>query len=859
MIPSGFAYGGDYNPEQWPPETWAEDMRLMREAGVNLVTLGIFGWAQIERTPGTYEWGWFDQVMDLLAENGIAVCLATMTASPPPWMARAHPETLPVRADGTVLAPGARQHYTPSSAVYRRYATRFVEALATRYAAHPALAMWHVGNEYGCHVAESYGPVDAVAFREWLRDRYGGLDALNDAWSTAFWSQRYSAWEEIEPPRTAPTFGNPAQRIDYRRFSSDALLGCYLAERAVLRRVTPDVPVTTNFFPLGNPALDMHAWAAEEDVVSYDSYPDPADPEAHIGAAFAYDLMRSLKGGAPWMLIEQAPSAVNWRQVNRPKAPGRMRLGSWQAVAHGADAVLFFQWRASRGGAEKFHSAMVPHAGPDSRTFSEVRELGRELADHAGLAGSRVRARAALVLDWPSWWALEQPSHPSTRLRQMEAALSHYTPLWRANITCDVVHPEADLTPYALVILPNLYLLDEGAAANLTRFTESGGHLLASFFTAVADKNDRIHPGGPPGPLAPVLGLHTTEFWPLAKGETVDLEPPAPAGAAHAPPPPIASGEGAGAASSPPQPHASEGEGARVAPQPLASGNEGERVASFGGGAAGAVPAPPQPRASGGQGARVASTPPPASGGDAGAAAPPPPSASGGERAGVASSGGGAAGAAPAPPPPLASGGEGARVASQPLASGDEGERVASFGGGAAGATPAPPQPLASGGEGAGVASSGGGAAGAAPAPPPPLASGNEGAGVASFGGGAAGVPPSPPPLFELAGGHGALWSEEMRLEGAVPLVVFGSGGAEGEAAFTRHGYGAGVAYYLATRPDPATMRTLMEYVCAEAGVAPAVGGLPENTEAVVREGADGTRYAVILDHDTAEVTVRPA
>jgi beta-galactosidase len=516
------AYGGDYNPEQWPPEVRRADLKLMNQAGVSMVSLGIFGWATVEPQPGEFDFSLFDEVMDGLAEHGIAVCLATMTASPPPWLARIAPETLPVRADGVTLSPGGRQHYCPSSPVYRRYATRLAEQVATRYAGHPALAMWHVGNEYGCHVPACYCPVSAEDFRRWLRERYGTVEALNTAWSTAFWSQRYGSFEEIQPPRAAPTFANPAQRVDFDRFSSDALLGCFLAEREVLDRVTPDIPVTTNFIGVWKP-VDEFTWAAHEDVVSNDSYPDPASADAYVAAAYSYDLMRSMRGGAPWLMLEQAPSAVNWRQRNQPKPPGLMRLWSWQAVAQGADGVLFFQWRASAGGAEKFHSAMVPHAGTGTRIFREVSELGAELAALPELAGTRGRADVALLLSWESWWALELDSHPSAQPRQLDASYAHYAPLLRAGVACDVVRPDADLSGYKLVIAPSLYMCDEAAAASLTGFVQAGGHLLVSYFSAVVDSCDRVHPGGCPGPLRPLLGLSVEEFWPLAAGDRIDV------------------------------------------------------------------------------------------------------------------------------------------------------------------------------------------------------------------------------------------------------------------------------------------------------------------------------------------------
>ncbi|WP_234482047.1 beta-galactosidase [Streptomyces sp. MBT49] len=522
LRPHGIAFGGDYNPEQWPEEVWAEDVALMKEAGVSMVTAGIFSWAKAEPRPGEYDFAWFDRVMDNLAGAGVAVCLATMTASPPPWLSRLHPEILPETADGRRMWPGGRQHYCPSSAVYRRYAARLVERLATRYADHPALEMWHIGNEYGCHTPQCWCDESAADFRRWLSDRYGDVEALNDAWSTAFWAQHYDSFDEVLPPRLAPTFPNPAQQLDFARFSDDALLRCYLTEKEVLRRITPDVPVTTNFIGVHKP-VDAFRWAAEEDVVSVDVYQDPHDEDTQAAAGFIFDVSRSARSGQPWMLMEQAPSAVNWRERNGPKPPGRMRLWSWQAVAQGADAVLYFQWRQSRGGAEKYHSAMVPHGGTDTRVFREVSHLGRELASVPQIAGSRSTAEVALVLDWNSWWALELDSHPSTALDQMDLVLAHYRALFDAGIPCDVVPPDRDLSGYRMVVVPNLYLLKERDAERLTGFVRGGGRLLVSFFSGIVDDCDRVHLGGYPAPLREVLGLRVEEFWPLAEAETVEV------------------------------------------------------------------------------------------------------------------------------------------------------------------------------------------------------------------------------------------------------------------------------------------------------------------------------------------------
>ena len=512
-------YGGDYNPEQWPREVWAEDMKLMSECEVSLVSVGIFAWASVEPQPGRFEFGWFDRVMDNLAEAGVGASLATMTASPPAWLSLRYPESLPQRQDGTRLWSGGRQHYCPSSPVYREHAARLVDQVARRYAKHPALRIWHVGNEFGCHVAQCFCDVSAAGFRRWLQERYGRLEALNEVWSTAFWSQRYSDWEEILPPRTAPTFLNPAHKLDFARFSDDALLECYLLERDIIRKHS-DAPVTTNFIGLVNRPVDVYRWSRELDVVSYDSYPDPFDARAHVGAALGYDLIRGARDGQPWLLMEQAPSAVNWRERNAPKAPGMMRLWSWQAIAQGADAVMFFQWRQAAGGAERFHSAMVPHGGTQTRTYQEIRALGQELAGWERIAGTRVEADVALLHDWDNWHAVEGDAHPGV-IDLIQTLRAHYDPFFDAHVTCDVVPPSADLSKYKLVVVPNLYLMRRETAQALTSFVRGGGILVVSFFTGIVDESERTHLGGYPAPLREVLGLRIDEFWPLPAGGTI--------------------------------------------------------------------------------------------------------------------------------------------------------------------------------------------------------------------------------------------------------------------------------------------------------------------------------------------------
>ncbi len=416
---------------------------------------------------------------------------------------------------------GGRQHFSHSSGTYRRHAAAITEALAARYAGHPALTMWHVNNEY---CTFDHGDEAAVRFRRWLRDRYGTLDALNTAWGTAFWSQGYGDWDEILPARRTHYLKNPTQVLDFRRFTSDMLLECFTAERDIVRRHTPHLPVTTNFMPLWH-GQDAWRWAEEEDVVSVDLYPDPRDPLGAQHGALVQDMTRSQARG-PWMLMEQAAGPVNWRGVNHPKPRGLNRLWSLQAVARGADAVCYFQWRQSRQGAEKFHSGMVGHAGEEGRTYQEIKRLG---ADLAGLgphvAGTRTAADVAVLHDWHSWWAGDQEARPSTRFGYPDVLHAWHRALWEGRLTTDFAHPEHDLTPYRVVVVPQLYALTDAAVDNLLAHVRRGGTLVCGFLTGVADQDDRVRPGGMDARLRALFGIRTLhEWWPLEADETAACE-----------------------------------------------------------------------------------------------------------------------------------------------------------------------------------------------------------------------------------------------------------------------------------------------------------------------------------------------
>jgi beta-galactosidase len=517
MSPSSskIPYGGDYNPEQWPQEVWDEDHRLFTRAGIDTLTVGVFSWSLTQPAEDTYDFTILDRILDRAAAEGRQVCLATGTAALPPWLAHRYPEVNRTDFEGRRHRYGQRHNFCPSAPAYRRLATEMAARLAERYADHPALLAWHINNEYG---GVCYCGLCAEAFRDWLRDRYGTLDALNDAWWTTFWSHRYTDFAEIEPPSALTEHWRGPDHtafqgitLDYSRFTTDALLGCFLAEKEVIRAHDPVTPVTTNFMGMFRP-LDYHRWAPHLDFASWDSYPPLDAPPTW--AALAHDLMRGLKDGAPFWLMEQTPSTTACRDVNPLRRPGELRLATFQAVAHGADAALYFQMRASRGACEKYHGAVIGHAGrDDTRVFREVAELGAELESLGNASlGARTPARTALLFDWDSWWALEISDGPSRLVKYQEVVHAYYRAAREAGADVDVVPHTADLTPYEVVLAPALHMVKGDLAARLEAVTARGATVLTTFLSGRVDVHDRAFLTDVPGPLAPLMGIRIDEW-----------------------------------------------------------------------------------------------------------------------------------------------------------------------------------------------------------------------------------------------------------------------------------------------------------------------------------------------------------
>lgn len=553
----GLAYGGDYNPEQWVdarnwpalPETstasvneanaaplastpstatpspttpsirWQsttfdEDLALMTEAKVNLVSLGIFSWARLEPREGHYDFEWLASIIDRLHERGIFVDLATGTASPPAWMAHEHPDILPVSAEGIRLGFGSRQHTCLTSPYLRQRSRALADALARRFGEHPGVVMWHIGNEYGCHVHECFCDACASAFRSWLAERYTSIDALNTAWGTAFWSQTYTSFDQITPPRAMPSFHNPSQMLDWRRFC-DKQLRTAMAQESAAIRAHSTLPITTNFMG-AFPWLNYQAWAKQIDIITNDLYPDPADPAAAWEIAWNGDLMRGLARGDNWLLMEQAPSAVQWRAHNSPKRPGNFLLWSLSSIARGSQGALQFQWRQSARGSEAFHSGMVPHAGRLSPTWQAVTDTGEALARLGTVADQRVSAQVAIVVDWESEWARRASIGPAAEDEPFTQARAWHRSLWEAGITADVIGVEDALDAYSLVIVPALFIDYPHFTRACEQAVARGAQVLVTGPSGVVDSTLGASLGGYLGSWRPVLGVQVVDHAPLS-------------------------------------------------------------------------------------------------------------------------------------------------------------------------------------------------------------------------------------------------------------------------------------------------------------------------------------------------------
>ncbi len=505
-----FLHGGDYNPDQWPRDVWDEDMRLMKLARCNSMTVAIFAWAQLEPSEGKFTFGWLDEIMDKLADNGAVAVLATPSASHPAWMAQKYPEVQRVRGDRVRQPYCGRVNNCLTSPIFRSKAAIIAEQLASRYKNHPALGVWHVHNEYGdeCHC-----PLCQDAFRGWLKTKYKSLAELNHSWWSAFWGHTFTDWSQVGYTDTC----HVAATLDWKRFTTDQTIACYKNEADVLRRITPGVPVTTNTY-WHFVDYDYRRWAPHLDVIAWDNYPMYHDREDDIRVAsetsWLGDFYRCMKDGRPFMLMESTPSSANWMPIMKLKRPGVHQLSSLQAVAHGADTVQYFQWRKGRGGAEKFHGAVVDHDGRgDTRVFNEVAALGEVLQKIEPVLGTTVKAEVAIVFDKETSWAIDASHGPRKEKRDyFGTSMSHYRTFWKRGVPVDILHQDQDFSKHKLLIAPMLYLVRPGFAARVEKFVRAGGVFVSTYWSGISDENDLCFLTGFPGPLRKVLGIRSEEL-----------------------------------------------------------------------------------------------------------------------------------------------------------------------------------------------------------------------------------------------------------------------------------------------------------------------------------------------------------
>ncbi|MBT1161969.1 beta-galactosidase [Bifidobacterium sp. SO1] len=531
-----FLFGGDWNPEQWPEDTWEHDIEMLEHAHINEATINVFSWALLQSDEETYDFGKLDKIVGLLVKHGFRIVFATATAALPAWLVRKHPETIRTTFNSQRRVFGGRHNFCPNSAVYRELSAALAGKLAERYAGTPGLVAWHICNEYGGGGGLCYCEACAAAFREWLKAKYGTLDALNHAWCANFWSHTILDWNDIVPPvELGDGIGSDwdlkkcvisGLMMDYRRFQSESQLGCYVNERDAVRKYDATTPITTNL--MGSfKDLDYFAWGREMDVVSWDNYPGMGMPASRV--AMNHDLMRAVGGGKPFMLMEQTPNQQNWFPFCKVKKPGEVAALSWQAVAHGADTVQFFQMRQSLGGCERFHGAVIAHDGTEeSRVFRSVKALGADLAKVAPrIMGSDVKAHVAVMFDWESYWSLEGCVGPTAGFAYPEEVHRFYRAFNKRGIAVDIIEsttPADRLAQYAIVVAPALIMVKPGVAEAVDAYVRGGGRFVTGYMSGIHDEHDLVIPGGYPGPFRKLAGVWAEEIDAIEPGKTIPVE-----------------------------------------------------------------------------------------------------------------------------------------------------------------------------------------------------------------------------------------------------------------------------------------------------------------------------------------------
>jgi len=514
-------YGGDYNPEQWleRPDILEKDIEMLKEAKINVVSMGIFSWSMLEPEEGRFDFSWMEERIDTLYRNGIKVFLSTPSGGKPKWMADKYPEILRVREDRQRELYGFRHNHCYSSPVYREKVRMMNNRLAQKFGDHPGVLAWHISNEYG---GECHCPLCQYEFQIWLKDKYTTIENLNRRWNTTFWSHSYQNFEQIESPSTRGEQYLHALNLDWKRFVTDRTVDFARHEINAIREAGSSKPTTINMM-YHFEGLNYHKFADVIDFVSWDTYPTwHKGPEivTALDCGMQHDIMRSIMK-KPFILMESCPSATNWQSVSKLKRPGMLEAASLQALAHGSDSVLYFQIRQSQGSFEKFHGAVIDHyGGNDTRVFREVSELGNKLQMLDEIAGTCTSAKAAIIFDWENRWAMEHAAGPRNKnLYYKETVEKSYTALKRYGIDVDVIDMEQALDGYKIVLVPMLYLFRCGIEDKLKKFTQAGGVIVVTYWSGIVNDTDQCFLGGTPHDLMDVLGLRSEEIDSLYDGE----------------------------------------------------------------------------------------------------------------------------------------------------------------------------------------------------------------------------------------------------------------------------------------------------------------------------------------------------
>jgi beta-galactosidase len=517
-----------YYPEHWPESLWANDARKMRAMGIRYVRIGEFAWSRLEPEPGRLELAWLLRAIDALGAEELRIVLGTPTATPPKWLMDRHPEIAPVDIEGRARGFGSRRHYSFSSPVYLKESARIVEILAREFGTHDAVTGWQTDNEYGCHdTMLSWGKADLTAFRDWLRRRYQTPEHLNDAWGNVFWSMEVRSFDEIALPNLTVTEANPAAKLDFQRFASEQVAAYNKMQVDIIRRHSPGRFVTHNFMGF---SLDFDHFAVAEalDFASWDSYPlgfterfPFSDEEktrwartAHPDIApFHHDLYRGV-GRGRWWVMEQQPGPVNWAPWNAIPRPGQIRLFTLEALAHGAEVVSYFRWRQAPFAQEQMHAGLnLPDNSGLSPGGREARQVGAELAA-LGESPTTQRADVALVFDYEASWITRiQPQGADFLYKEL--AFRWYEAVRRLGLDVDFLPAGAELTGYALVLVPTLPHVSEAA---LAAFAHAEGCVLFGPRSGSKTRNFSIPANLPPGPLASLIPLRVTEVASLHPG-----------------------------------------------------------------------------------------------------------------------------------------------------------------------------------------------------------------------------------------------------------------------------------------------------------------------------------------------------